>query len=315
MEVMQAVLDTNFWLATHVTTITLGYTATLVAGFIAMVFIFRMLASAVRQAFTDRRPLVGADATYFILAAIGMAIIPAGLFLVLVCGLWILLSDGETLTLGTILVLALPVMVAGLVYAFLVISKRFSTEFLTGNTTELPPVVNVADTFALTANGSKALAGMVYGVICFATLLSFVGTVLGGIWADQSWGRFWGWDPKENGALMIVIMNVMILHARWAGMIKERGLCVLAVVGNMVTIWSYFGTNQLGVGLHNYGFNSTLALGCSVFWTCQMGLAALGLMPLRFWRAYADKPLPAAKPATPPGPRLQGGRSTGIQPA
>ena len=42
---------------------------------------------------------------------------------------------------------------------------------------------------------------MIYGIVCFATLFSFVGTVLGGIWADQSWGRFWGWDPKENGAL------------------------------------------------------------------------------------------------------------------
>ena len=47
---------------------------------------------------------------------------------------------------------------------------------------------------------AKSLARMVYGIVCFATLFSFVGTVLGGIWADQSWGRFWGWDPKENGA-------------------------------------------------------------------------------------------------------------------
>ena len=48
---------------------------------------------------------------------------------------------------------------------------------------------------------AEPLARMVYGIVCFATFFSFVGTVLGGIWADQSWGRFWGWDPKENGAL------------------------------------------------------------------------------------------------------------------
>ena len=41
--------------------------------------------------------------------------------------------------------------------------------------------------------------------------------MLGGIWADQSWGRFWGWDPKENGALLIVLWNAIILHARWGG--------------------------------------------------------------------------------------------------
>ena len=60
---------------------------------------------------------------------------------------------------------------------------------------------------------------MIYGIVCFATLFSFVGTVLGGIWADQSWGRFWGWDPKENGALLIVLWNALILHARWGGMV------------------------------------------------------------------------------------------------
>ena len=73
------------------------------------------------------------------------------------------------------------------------------------------------------------LAQMIYGVVCFATLFSFVGTVLGGIWADQSWGRFWGWDPKENGALLIVIWNALILHARWGGLVKQRGMAVLAV--------------------------------------------------------------------------------------
>ena len=100
----------------------------------------------------------------------------------------------------------------------------------------------------------RALAKMVYGIVCFATLFSFVGTVLGGIWADQSWGRFWGWDPKENGALIIVIWNALILHARWGGMVRERGLMVLAIGGNIVTAWSWFGVNMLGIGLHSYGF-------------------------------------------------------------
>ena len=64
----------------------------------------------------------------------------------------------------------------------------------------------------------------IYAITCFAALFSFIGTVLGGIWADQSWGRFWGWDPKENGALIIVLWNVLILHARWGGMVREHGL-------------------------------------------------------------------------------------------
>ena len=100
----------------------------------------------------------------------------------------------------------------------------------------------------------KSLARMVYGIVCFATLFSFVGTVLGGIWADQSWGRFWGWDPKENGALIIVLWNALILHARWGGLVRERGLMVMAIFGNIVTSWSWFGVNMLGIGLHSYGF-------------------------------------------------------------
>src|SRR5213078_3809232 len=97
----------------------------------------------------------------------------------------------------------------------------------------------------------KALAKMVYGIICFATLFSFTGTVLGGIWADQSWGRFWGWDPKENGALLIVLWNAIMLHARWGGIVRDRGIMNLAIVGNIVTSFSWFGVNLLSIGLHS----------------------------------------------------------------
>jgi ABC-type transport system involved in cytochrome c biogenesis permease subunit len=176
LEMMRAVLDTNFWLATHVVVITLGYSATFLAGTIAIVYLFL-------RAFGD-------------------------------------------------------------------VSK----------------------------SNSAALRGMVYGVICFATLASFVGTVLGGIWADQSWGRFWGWDPKENGALLIVIWNAIILHARWGGLIRERGLMVMAVFGNIVTSWSWFGTNMLGIGLHSYGFTDAAFLWLSAFMISQLLVMALGLI-------------------------------------
>lgn len=182
LEMMQAVLDTNFWLATHVTCVTLGYTATFVAGFLGIVYV-----------------------------------------------------------------------IMGIV------------------------------TTTLTPERDKSLTQMIYGVVCFSMLFSFVGTVLGGIWADQSWGRFWGWDPKENGALLIVIWNAIILHARWGGMAKSRGVALLAIAGNMVTGWSWFGTNQLGVGLHAYGFNDQLAWGLTAFWLSQLGLIGVGLIPRQYW--------------------------------
>ena len=119
---------------------------------------------------------------------------------------------------------------------------------------------------------------MTYGTLCFAIFFSFVGTVLGGLWADDSWGRFWGWDPKENGALMIVAWNALVLHARWGGLVRDRGLAMLAVWGNAVVAWSYFGVNELGVGLHSYGFTEGMAMWLAVFVLAQLAIIALALL-------------------------------------
>jgi ABC-type transport system involved in cytochrome c biogenesis permease subunit len=190
MEMMRAVLDTNFWLATHVVVVTLGYASTFVAGFLAIIYILR------------------------------------GMF-----------------------------------------------------------------TKTLDEATGKSLARMIYGIVCFATLFSFVGTVLGGIWADQSWGRFWGWDPKENGALIIVLWNALILHLRWGGMIRERGLVVCAIGGNIVTSWSWFGVNMLGIGLHSYGFTDAAFEWLTLFVISQIGLIVLGLLPARMWKSFVVRPV------------------------
>lgn len=185
MEMMQAVLDSNFWLATHVVTITLGYSATFVAGFTGIVYVLRGLFSR-----------------------------------------------------------------------------------------------------SLTKQDSRDMQMMVYGTICFALLFSFVGTVLGGIWADQSWGRFWGWDPKENGALMIVIWNAVILHMRLGGLIKTRGLMICAIIGNMITAFSWFGVNLLGIGLHSYGFLEKTFKAFIGFEVSQLVIIALAMVPERYWKSW-----------------------------
>jgi ABC-type transport system involved in cytochrome c biogenesis permease subunit len=181
--VLQAVLDTQFWLATHVVTINLGYAATYMAG------------------------------------------------------LW------------------------GALYVLL------------------------AHVFPVLDDDSRhKLTRIIYGTLCFAILFSFVGTVLGGLWADDSWGRFWGWDPKENGALMIVLWNALVLHARWGGMVKGRGLATLAVGGNIITTWSYFGVNELNVGLHSYGASErNTATWLLIFAASQLALIGLGMMPRRWF--------------------------------
>ena len=181
-EVLQAVLDTQFWLATHVVTITFGYATTFLAGTLGVLYILR------------------------------------GVF-----------------------------------------------------------------TPSLNKKVGGEIARMIYGTICFAIVFSLIGTILGGLWADDSWGRFWGWDPKENGALIIVIWNALILHARWDGMVKDRGLAVLAVIGNVVTAWSWFGVNELGVGLHSYGFTEGRLAALRDVVLVHLLIIAVGMLPLTLW--------------------------------
>ena len=199
LEMLQAVLDTNIWLATHVVCITTGYSAMFLAGMLAIIYVVR------------------------------------GVF-----------------------------------------------------------------TRSLKRQTADSLARMTYGVVCFATLFSFVGTVLGGIWADQSWGRFWGWDPKENGAVLIVLWCAITLHARWGGFIRQRGLMMMAIFGNIVTSFSWFGVNMLGVGLHSYGFMQKAFPWLLGFMISQLALITIASLPLEHWRSFGasesagpDEELPA----------------------
>jgi ABC-type transport system involved in cytochrome c biogenesis permease subunit len=180
--VLVAVLDTQFWLSTHVICISFGYAATMVAGFLGMV--------------------------------------------------WLVDS---------------------------VLLKRMAPA------------------------SQKTLSDLIYGITCFALLLSFFGTVLGGLWADDSWGRFWGWDPKENGALMIVLWNAAILHARWAGIARQHGIAAMAVLGCAVTIWSWEGVNQLGIGMHSYGFSEGRLFWVAVFALSVNLFAAASYLPRLLW--------------------------------
>ncbi len=108
------------------------------------------------------------------------------------------------------------------------------------------------------------------GALGFGLTMTFLGTNLGGIWADQSWGRFWGWDPKENGALLIVIWTALLFHLKIAKMINEIGMAVGSVIGIIVVMWAWFGVNLLSIGLHSYGFTSGLATNLSIYFVLQV---------------------------------------------
>ena len=158
-----AVLNSNFWLATHVTTITMGYGASLVAGFIGHLY----LVQAIRQP---------------------------------------------------------------------------------ENKSNL-----------------KSIFNNLFGITLIAFFFTLFGTILGGIWADQSWGRFWGWDPKENGALLIVLWQLMMVHMRLSGLAKPAEFALGMALNNIIVALAWFGVNLLQVGLHSYGFDDGVARNLFIF--------------------------------------------------
>ena len=123
---------------------------------------------------------------------------------------------------------------------------------------------------------AKSLVRMTYGVTCFGLAFAVVGTILGGVWANDSWGRFWGWDPKENGALMICLAQVALLHARFSGLVRDFGFVVCSALTGAVVVFSWFHVNLLGIGLHSYGFSSGLRDAVWTSYAVQLGFVAVG---------------------------------------
>lgn len=96
--------------------------------------------------------------------------------------------------------------------------------------------------------------------LCLLSLfLTFLGTILGGIWADQSWGRFWGWDPKENGALLICLWLTAVLHGKISKQLDNLKFIAGSALTSITVALAWFGVNVLGTGLHSYGFTENIA--------------------------------------------------------
>jgi ABC-type transport system involved in cytochrome c biogenesis permease subunit len=191
MPQLQAVLDTNFWLSTHVTSVTMGYAAGLLAGIISHFYLVLKFLD-----FKGYRSF----------------------------------KDGE----------------------------------------------------------AGELTRYVYGILCFGLIFSFIGTILGGIWANYSWGRFWGWDPKENGAMLIVLWLIFTLHAKKGGYVKQYGLHILSVLSVIVISFSWWGVNLLGIGLHSYGFTKGISQVLNTLYIFELLVAVLGFV---LWRSIRKKKL------------------------
>jgi ABC-type transport system involved in cytochrome c biogenesis permease subunit len=106
-----------------------------------------------------------------------------------------------------------------------------------------------------TSTRVKALSNFIYRTMQVGVLLIAAGTILGGVWADYSWGRFWGWDPKEVWALITLLVYLIPLHGRFAGWVNTFWLVFASVFCFLSVVMAWYGVNfVLGVGLHSYGF-------------------------------------------------------------
>ena len=103
----------------------------------------------------------------------------------------------------------------------------------------------------------QLLSKLNYNVLQVGVLLLTAGIILGGIWAHFSWGRFWGWDPKETWALIALLCYLVPLHGRLVGWIGNFGISVASVVAFNAVLMAWYGVNfVLGTGLHSYGFGT-----------------------------------------------------------
>jgi ABC-type transport system involved in cytochrome c biogenesis permease subunit len=103
----------------------------------------------------------------------------------------------------------------------------------------------------------RILAQLILQSLYAGTAFLIIGTLLGGVWAAESWGRFWDWDPKESWAFISICVYLIGIHAYRFQRIGEFGLAFGAVSGFLAISFTWYGVNYiLGTGLHSYGFGS-----------------------------------------------------------
>lgn len=124
----------------------------------------------------------------------------------------------------------------------------------------------VAHVALLRASSERTpLDSLLYGTLVFGAVFTMLGTLLGGVWADFAWGRFWGFDPKECGALFVILWAMLLLHLRVGRLVDTHGFALLNCFNVIVTFLCWFGVNLLGVGLHSYGFQGGTAMWLAIF--------------------------------------------------
>ncbi|MGE3108996.1 MAG: cytochrome c biogenesis protein [Phycisphaerales bacterium] len=146
---------------------------------------------------------------------------------------------------------------------------------------------------------SHPLVSQTYRCLQLGLVLLTAGTILGGVWAADSWGRFWGWDPKETWALISIVVYFAVLHARYVRWLKDFGLAASAVLGFASIVWTFYGVNYLmGTGLHSYGFGAGGGM-----WVAVWAVAEIVFVLACRWRMPSGQRQRSGEPASARAPR------------
>ena len=128
----------------------------------------------------------------------------------------------------------------------------------------------------VTVEETKFINQLCYDCLKIGVVLLAAGIILGGVWADYSWGRFWGWDPKETWALIALMIYIAILHGRFAGWIKPKTFIPFVAIAFLSIMMAWFGVNYiLAAGLHSYGFSEGGSMFLGGFFAIQLLIFAL----------------------------------------
>ncbi len=131
----------------------------------------------------------------------------------------------------------------------------------------------------LTQNDRKYYVDLIYTCMKFGVVLLSAGVILGGVWADYSWGRFWGWDPKETWSLIVLLVYMSILHGKYTNWINHNNFVPLVAAAFLSVMMAWFGVNYiLASGLHSYGFSEGGAIFLGSFFLAQISLLVIYLI-------------------------------------
>ncbi|MFL6070370.1 MAG: c-type cytochrome biogenesis protein CcsB [Actinomycetes bacterium] len=187
-------------------------------GVVVVLFCLLLLGVAVLVLYTESAQLVPALKSYWLWIHVTAAIISSGVF-----------------TVGSL---------ASVLYLFAERTERRVASGQNGG---------VLDALGSRLPSSSSLDRAAYQTIAFAFPLWFFAVVAGAIWAEDAWGRYWGWDPKETWAFVTLVIYAAYLHARSTAGWRGRPAAIIAIIGLAAFLFSYFAVNIFFVGFHSYG--------------------------------------------------------------